>query len=65
MKVIYGVSLPQMLDRAGVWPPIGGPLSSVVGWSVSASGLAAVWAEDNTRESLLSVFQRKEVYATT
>ena len=45
--------------------PIGGPLSSVVGWSVSASGLAAVWAEENTCESLSSAFQRKEVYATT
>jgi hypothetical protein len=45
--------------------PIGGPLSSVVGWAVSASGLAAVWAQENTRQSLLSAFQRKEAYATT
>lgn len=35
------------------------------GWSFSASGLAAVWAESNTRESILAAMKRKEVYATT
>ncbi len=30
-----------------------------------ASGLAAAWAEENTRESLYSAFRRKEVYATS
>lgn len=30
-----------------------------------ASGLAAAWAEDNTRESLYSAFRRKEVFATS
>ena len=42
---------------------IGGGKSS--GWSMSASGLAAVWARDNTREEIFAAFQRKEVYATT
>jgi hypothetical protein len=35
------------------------------GWAMSASGLAAVWAEENTREAIFRAFQRGEVYATT
>jgi hypothetical protein len=42
---------------------IGG--GKITGWSMSASGLAAVWAKDNTREEIFAAFQRKEVYATT
>ncbi len=39
--------------------------SGPTGWSMSASGLAAVWAEANTRDAILEAFRRKELYATT
>ena len=38
---------------------------SANGWDMSASGLAAVWAEDNTREAIMQAMQRREVYAST
>lgn len=40
-------------------------LPGAKGRDMSASGLAAVWAEDNTREAITAAFKRKEVYATS
>jgi hypothetical protein len=37
----------------------------VMDWEVVASGYAAVWATDNTREALWDAMQRRETYSTT
>ncbi|MGI9240927.1 MAG: DUF3604 domain-containing protein, partial [Verrucomicrobiales bacterium] len=34
-------------------------------WETLASGLAAAWTRENTREAIWDAFKRKEVYATT
>lgn len=36
-----------------------------LGWQQAASGYAAVWARENTREAIFEAMDHKEVYATT
>jgi len=38
---------------------------TIFGWGMVSSGLAAVYATDNSREALFDAMERKEVYATT
>ena len=49
----------------GRFPSTDGSDITQYAWQTSASGLAAVWARENTREGIWDAMSRKEVYATS
>lgn len=58
---------PQRFDEkiTGYLQQPDGPDVTIRHFRTLASGLAAVWARDNTREAIWDAIHRKEVYATT
>ncbi len=57
--VLDNPSAERINTQALPWAPKG------KNWEYAASGYAAVWAKENTRESLFSAMKRRETYATT
>jgi hypothetical protein len=54
----FGDNVPQLLTAVN--PVVRAPLTAL-----AASGIAGVWAEQNTREAIFAAFKRREVYATS
>lgn len=54
---------PERIGATFINNPVTGV--KIMDWQVSSSGYAAVWAKENTRESIWDAMQRRETYATT
>jgi hypothetical protein len=54
---------PERMGTAFIQQPKTGV--TVMDWQVSASGYAAVWAAENTREAIWDAMRRRETYSTT
>jgi hypothetical protein len=54
---------PQRWEHLTIAAP--DPELNVYGWQQAASGYAAVWATENTRQAIFDAMKRKETYATT
>jgi hypothetical protein len=62
----FGYQAMKVMGRGSSRIKINGDIYSAgAAPTFGASGLAAAWAEENTRESLYSAFRRKEVFATS